>query len=382
MYRKGNPRHGALLLLCLSFPACQANAPRTLAGSTSSAAFNAPATTGRQAGQPNTHSRAPGRGPEAAAAQAAIEAGRRPQLNTHGDPKGKAKLVARIINGELEALYAPGVSLNLTGIEEASLVYQAGFGQNPSAVSDLAPFCFSWPTVPCDAGQSLVALAASPITPGSAWSLDQASKPGLWLDLAKAGLVAVVPCMLDTAPTNGDRQIYVTLPLAYQIDQTSPANAMRRRVEPGLSRNLATPERNRLLFEYLQRPASNQDLRLRAAQRALSRLIQEAAKRAGALPRSLVDAEKLGGAKMIQVATIPEPEADLVVEFDGVQAYRYTFRLESGTVGQVVSYYFAVHPMDAANVYAPAGQVRESALEWRPFAALKLTDDPPVLHGS
>lgn len=302
--------------------------------------------------------------PRSHAASEALRKAEWPELETTGDPKqGQAVVDALGANVEAAWLGTSG-GLNIIGLQQAARVFFRIHQTAPQDIQELAPYCFAWPLASRDSSYRDVPIIESASTLpkfGQAWERKPMGGLKLLARVSEDSLEIARPVITRKSPESPEERVYHLVAAPLELALPRGEKSSRPSTVPAVPASTPPVERNFALMAYLQHTVQPHDARLDGARETLSGMIQLAARRSGKFPDNLNAIQLDGGARFEQLQQAQPDKADIVIEFDGRQAYRYTLRLSNGEVLRWTEVYFALHPMDAAAVAVPDGQVPDRA---------------------
>lgn len=311
------------------------------------------------------------RGNSAREAKATLSSGAWPEFDQSGDPRQSQEVIEKLAANDEAAWLGTSGGLNIIGLQQAARVFYRIHQSPPEDVQELAPYCFAWPLASRDPSYRdvpMIASAGKLPEFGETWTRQPNSALKLLARFSDHSLEVARPGIVQQAPNVSEKRIYHHVASPLELSQPSGQISSRPAVVPEIPTSASPAERNFALMAYLQHTVQPQDARLDGARETLSGMIQIAARRANRLPDTLNAIQLDGGARLEQFQEAQPEQADIVIEFDGQQAYRYTLRLSNGELLRWTEVYFALHPMDAAAVAVPDGVVQDRAEA--PFARI------------
>lgn len=229
-------------------------------------------------------------------------------------------------------------------------------GRFPSTVEEVSPYLFLWP-VADQQGTHLVPLDAAPAPEGEPIPFDPKRPEPLTLGIRWEGniVVATMPTLhpdrMEIMPNHEKR-----MGIHERFQSLRPHTAMGRlpRLIPTMLDAEDSVEKRWSRINTYQRAASDPtDARYAAALHSLSFLTTLAIRHSGTLPTSVDDLVKYSALAPINLTPVAEEEAELLLQWDGVQAMRYILRYPTGLVDDSVEYFIKLGPGGGVAITCP-----------------------------
>lgn len=247
-------------------------------------------------------------------------------------------------------------------------------GAWPTAVQDVAPYCFSWP-VKGPRSTELIPLVDAETFKVRVAQHDKLVFPleqmlelqMLALDLTEDGASVYRPAI----ETGGTRCLFMGVPEACS---RYPGSTPRYRRESITTLASLPPDALRTRLSKAFNWAPPEEIRVGFAADALQELIRWACLNLWRPPENLDEMLQFSGHQVINLAAVPPEEADILVEFDGESSYRMTLRYMPNLVVQrIYTIHRVAHPHFSASIIGPTRfeELRPEA-SFVPFASFRL----------
>ncbi|MEO7993499.1 MAG: hypothetical protein ABI743_03800 [bacterium] len=317
-------------------------------------------------------------------AHAQISRGQWPVLDIAGDPKSGAATVTALSKADRHVWYTLDAGLMVDGLQIGTdTLFRMGAA--PATPDAAAAYCFAWPLSDRDPtlGRIMHLYSGQANFDGLAWSIADVRGCGRFLFTAHCtptGLEATLPLAIYPEGESGKwsknwTEDFRSLKLDYR--PLRDADKIRPATVPAIPEGVTDASRSAFLAGYLDYTINPVDARLGAALQSVELLVTRAARRSNAFPQSAQEMQLEGGMRLLQLKECDSADADILVEFDGIQTYRYTALLATGERAVRAHVYYKLHPLEA--VYDVLGADELQQLPPRHFevvAAFKLL--PPA----
>lgn len=284
------------------------------------------------------------------------------------------------------ALYERALEGAGGGVRRAVGRYQAVYRTEQTPVlSEIVPYCFSW--LARTPGSAVPAPNLTTL-PSGQLAFGEIQAEGLTTTLRKEGQQITLLAPGFTSPERSTLE-YTSIALRplspmFLAAPAPAASGPRTPVTDDWFHRFGIPESPALRWRHLHRrlayDVTPEDARYVAAAEELDSLIKTAVTATLTFPHTLEDVRFATGQALINLEPVAEEQADLIVGFDGIQAYRYTVRFPSGVLFDSVQYWHILseeHGFTRLYSYADyAAQVG------RPFATLGAWKLVPVEEAS
>jgi len=288
--------------------------------------------------------------------------------------------ISQLRSGDPKALHQAAFGNAHLGVWRASGHFQAATRSlSVPEISELAPFCFIW--LARTPGSSEPALLRDPavLIRREPQSLETLQIEGLALGLTRrdSRLFIVRPDFLDESDLRVSYFEDEILPPTAGLVDSADMTARPDRgpvVEDWFTGSQATDEVRRwdYLNVVLPQKADMTDTRYFNAYEDLRDLVAASVGSTHQLPRSLEELQRTTGLTTINLVPASESDADLVLGFDDVQAYRFWLRFPSGITFDTVMYWYQLGAQGSARLHSYAEFQREVGRPFRTIGAWDL----------